>query len=572
MLPLPRPIAEATRSAQRCHSRLLLVILAAVALVVGCSSSSTVTTGPTGAKCQVALAASSSTIGSEGGPGTVVVTTSPECPWDVSSSVTWLSGLSPVSGQGTGTVEFRAAANPLPAVREGEIVVNGNRLRVSQQAQSCRFELRPGNLTIDAGGGVEEIAVSTASSCSWTVATDVSWMSFTTPVARSGEGVVGVRIAANQGAEPRVGAVTVGDQRVIVTQAAEAVGSPSCVYVVTSTSPPVLASDAAQVSASVTAAGGCAWTATSSVPWIAVTAGASGTGNGAVALSVAANPGSVRTGTIIVAGQIFTVTQAAAAVPCTYAISPATASIAAPGGTGTTAVAAGTGCSWTATSNAAWLTVTAGASGAGNGSVAFSAAANAGSARTGTITVASRTFAVTQAAAATPCSYAINPATAAYTALGGNGTVAVATGTGCAWTTTSNAAWITVTTGASGSGNGAAGFSVAVNLGSARTGTITVAGQTFSVTQAAVLAPCTYAISPTSVSRNGRAGTGTVVVSTGADCAWTAASNTSWITVTTGASGQGGGTVGFAVSANPSRQDRIGTVTIAGRTFTVTQR
>ena len=81
------------------------------------------------------------------------------------------------------------------------------------------------------------------------------------------------------------------------------------------------------MSASVTAASGCAWTASSSVAWVTVIAGASGTGNGSVAFRVAANPGSVRTGTVTVAGQTFTVTQAAAAIACTYTISPTSVSM-----------------------------------------------------------------------------------------------------------------------------------------------------------------------------------------------------------------------------------------------------
>ena len=65
---------------------------------------------------------------------------------------------------------------------------------------------------------------------------------------------------------------------------------------------------------------------------------------------------------------------------------------------------------------------------------------------------------------------------------------------GCAWTGVSNnTSWLTVTSGASGSGNGTVAFSAAANPNtSARTGTLTIAGQTFSVTQAA--ASCTYAI------------------------------------------------------------------------------
>ena len=186
--------------------------------------------------------------------------------------------------------------------------------------------------------------------------------------------------------------------------------------------------------------------------------------------------------------------------------------------------------------------------------------------------MAGQTFTVTQAAAAVPCAYTISPTTAAVATPGGIGSVAVSTGTGCAWTAASNAAWITVTSGLSGTGNGVVAFSVTANPGSVRTGTLTVAGQTFTVTQAAVPAPCTYTITPTDVSLNDRAQTGTVAVAAGAGCAWTATSHAAWITVTSGASGQGNGSVAFSITANPADQDRTGTVTIAGRTFTVTQR
>ncbi len=51
------------------------------------------------------------------------------------------------------------------------------------------------------------------------------------------------------------------------------------------------------------------WTALSNVPWISITSGSSGTGNGTVQYSVAANTGGVRTGTITIAGQTLTVMQ-----------------------------------------------------------------------------------------------------------------------------------------------------------------------------------------------------------------------------------------------------------------------
>ncbi len=251
---------------------------------------------------------------------------------------------------------------------------------------------------------------------------------------------------------------------------------------------------------------------------------------------------------------------------CTYSISPTSANPAAGATTGTVAVTAGTGCAWTATSNAAWLTITSGASGSGNGSVGYSVAANTDAARTGTMTIAGQTFTVNQASG---CTYSISPTSASPAAGATTGTVSVTGGAGCAWTATSNAAWLTITSGASGTGNGSVGYSVAANTGAARSGTMTIAGQTFTVNQAAA-ASCTYSISPTSASPAATATTGTVSVTAGAGCAWTATSNAAWLTITSGASGSGNGSVGYSVAANTGAA-RSGTMTIAGATFTVNQ-
>jgi Zn-dependent metalloprotease len=83
------------------------------------------------------------------------------------------------------------------------------------------------------------------------------------------------------------------------------------------------------------------------------------------------------------------------------------------------------------------------------------------------------------------CTFSISPTSASQPAGGGTGSVTVTAGAGCAWTAVSNAAFITITSGASGSGNGTVNYSVASNTGtSSRTGTLTIAGQTFTVTQA----------------------------------------------------------------------------------------
>ncbi len=561
-------VGPAPRSARLGRCVLWVVAMCAAAIASACGSDSAVTTSPTQVKCQVTLAAPGSSIGADGGMGSVTVTTSPECPWDASTAATWLSELSPVSGQGTGTVQFRAAPNPQAATREGDIVVNGTRVRVSQGPAPCRVEFKTGSLNVDVDGGPRQVEVSAASGCSWAVATDANWITFTTPTSGSGDGTVGFRITPNTGNETRTGSLALGDQRLTVSQAGAV--ATTCSYTIGLASSISLAASGGTGTVSVATGAGCAWTAASTVPWITVVSGNSGTGSGAVAFSVASNQGGLRSGTVTVAGQSFTVTQAAAANPCAYAISPVDSSLPASGGTGTVAVATAAGCGWTATSNADWITVTSGASGSANGAVGFRVADNAGAARSGTIAVADQTFTVRQAAAATPCTYAITPSTGTMGASGGAGTIDVATASGCTWTASSSASWITVTSGASGSGNGPVGFSVAANTGAARTGSLTVAGHTFTMTQAAAATACTYTINPSSGSIGAPGGTGTVDVATASGCTWTASSNANWIAITSGGSGSGNGPVAFSVAANTGAA-RTGTLTVAGHTFTMAQ-
>ena len=54
-------------------------------------------------------------------------------------------------------------------------------------------------------------------------------------------------------------------------------------------------------------------------------------------------------------------------------------------------------------------------------------------------------------------------------------------------------------------------------------------------------------------------------------CDWTAESDIHWITIASGISGNGNGTVQYSVAAHPARRGRTGTLTIGGQTFTVTQ-
>jgi hypothetical protein len=169
------------------------------------------------------------------------------------------------------------------------------------------------------------------------------------------------------------------------------------------------------------------------------------------------------------------------------------------------------------------------------------------------------------------CSFSIAPSSASYTIAGGSGSVSVTAASGCGWTAVSNASWIHVTAGANGNGNGTVDYSVDANQGPARNGTLTIAGQTFSVTQDGV-PTCTFSISPTRATFTAAAGAGTVTVTAPQGCTWSAVSNVPWITIANPGSGNGTGTVGYSIAAYTGKpKNRNGTVTIAGATFSVKQ-
>jgi len=85
-------------------------------------------------------------------------------------------------------------------------------------------------------------------------------------------------------------------------------------------------------------------------------------------------------------------------------------------------------------------------------------------------------------------------------------------------------------------------------------------------------AACRFAISPTSASFNSHGGSGTVSVTAAAECSWTANSDVGWISIGSGDTGTGTASVAYRVAGNPNPEPRTGTLTIAARTFTVTQR
>jgi hypothetical protein len=262
------------------------------------------------------------------------------------------------------------------------------------------------------------------------------------------------------------------------------------------------------------------------------------------------------------------VTQAGSA----FSLDPSAVSITAAAGTGTLSLSASSAtASWTAASNVNWIAITNGASGAGSKAISYSVTANTSvTARAGTMTIAGLTFTVTQAATAP--SFSLNPTAATVGAAAGTGTVALSAASATAgWTAVSNANWIVITNGGSGTGSKTIAYSFTANpSNTSRAGTLTIAGLTFTVTQAAPTL-CSYGVTVGAMTQTSAGATGTIGVTTAPGCSWTAISSVAWFVITSGASGSGNGTVAFTAARNTSTVTRSGTITVAGHTLSVTE-
>src|SRR6218665_140953 len=217
----------------------------------------------------------------------------------------------------------------------------------------------------------------------------------------------------------------------------------------------------------------------------------------------------------------------------------------------------------------------AGGGSAGSKSLIFDDAENPAGAsrRTGTITAGGKAYAVNQAPS---CTYVLQSTD--FPAPSAAGTVNVkvtVTGDNCSWSATvsSNASsWLTVA--AAGEtqpfiGTKTLSISYAENIGAARTGTITIAGnKTYTVRQDA---PCECTFDPSDFYAPSDAGSGTVKVNALNNCSWAASASAEWIRITSGADATGNGEVTFSYAENTSHTSRTGTISIGTYAYTVNQ-
>ena len=253
----------------------------------------------------------------------------------------------------------------------------------------------------------------------------------------------------------------------------------------------------------------CLWTATSEASWLQV-APTQGQGDASITITGTANPDAlVRNGSVQVNGQRLTVSQDAA--PCRFQWERDALDAPAAGGTLSARLQTLPSCTWTAQSSAPWIRLQAG-SGRGSSDIVFTLDANTAQTRSGQIAVAGVTLRVTQIGRSTPqptpvppppspapqpepapppppppapvCTFTLSPTSRNVDEDDTRRSVRVDTGRTCSWSAASGVSWIEIIEGASGIGDGEVEYRVERNRGrEERTGTITVGGQTHTVTQ-----------------------------------------------------------------------------------------
>src|SRR3954467_5532274 len=172
-----------------------------------------------------------------------------------------------------------------------------------------------------------------------------------------------------------------------------------------------------------------------------------------------------------------------AADRCSLTVTTSPNSFPSPGGKGSLTISTARDCTWSVASNASWVAL-GGGGGQGEGTIPYTVAANpVPSPRSAAIAVGAQSVAVSQQAA--PCVFSLSRANDTIGEIGGKLSVGVTTLSGCRWTAASGATWISVTAGQSGDANGTVGLTVAANAGPARVGQVNIAGQTYTVSQAA---------------------------------------------------------------------------------------
>ena len=256
------------------------------------------------------IAPGTASVPAAGGTVTSALTLAQNVNWTAETVTPWLQITSPSSGAGSTTVEVLASANPSVYERQGTVLIAGKTFTITQVGLGSSVTCEEQVFGTDGGSAWAD--VSTEGNAQWQAVSQVSWL--TVAIGASGTGAGSVFIVADpytQTTSSRIGGVLIAGHMVYFTQRGfELSVVPQVAQV---------GSNAGAGEFGVVAPIGSIWEAITTHPWITITGGTSGQGNGTLRYSVAANTtGTSRTGKIIVSGREYTITQLASLLLTAY--------------------------------------------------------------------------------------------------------------------------------------------------------------------------------------------------------------------------------------------------------------
>ena len=498
------------------------------------------------------------------GGGAYAIVTSGSGTWNAETSETWIT-LNASSGQAGYPVAYVVGATTQAESRTGHVFVSGHVHTVTQDGQGG--SISPTNTTFEMVGGTGSIAVTVNDGIAWQVIANCDWVNLS-PESGVGPGSVTFTVAPLNEIITRQGGLTVAGQTFNVVQN----GLPMAISPVAETYD--YCSHA--ISIMVEALAITKWSVKPSASWISLVNSGNGQGSGTVTLEIEENPSwKARTGTVEIGTETFTLTQEGRTA-LEFVISPETVTVGAEASDGSIAVTATPDLPWSTKSQAVWLTLnTQTASGAGNGAVSYSVAANPTlDARTGQITVTpgdsrvdAKTITVTQRAA----SSSLSSTNHEFAALGGSCEVSVSVPDIVEWQIQNTNAWLTVSGAANRMGPGTVTLQAATNnTVQPRSGTVTIAKKLFVVTQTARGVEVEY--DTKWFGKDG--GSDSLPIRADESVSWTAvASDPTWITIWQGGSGTGNGEVMYIVSPYVGDGNgRTGSIAVGDQMVRIVQR
>ena len=303
---------------------------------------------------------------------------------------------------------------------------------------------------------------------------------------------------------------------------------------------------------------------------------------------------------------------------CAVTLKASTTQITSAGGSGTVTVATERECEWTIKSGSDWLAFSAPTTRQGAAELSFSVQPNRStSARAVEVSIGDQRATISQEAAT--CPWNVSPSEVVIGPGGGDRTLKLSTEDFCSWVVASRDSWVAIQSESNGKGNADVTLRIAPNDGAQRIASIDVPGGTVTVRQREAPPPppvppppvvtpppvvipppstppppqgppeptppaptppptptpppvvCTFQVVPTAfenVASSGGSLQVDVVTQTG--CAWSAASNTAWLSIVNGANGTSNGRVEVTVAENTGAA-RSATFVVAGQTIAVSQ-